>query len=84
MCLEFSKVQNENLSKFYKIYSNYIPLLGKFIVGESGPYEYLVKSIKDFYSQDELKEIMQNNNFSNVKYRNLSGGIVAIHSGWKI
>ena len=84
LCLEFSKVKNELLNKFYEIYSKSIPQIGKFVVGKSEPYEYLVKSIKEFYSQDELLELMKNKNFSNTSFKNLSGGIVAIHSGWKI
>jgi Methylase involved in ubiquinone/menaquinone biosynthesis len=58
--------------------------LGKYVVGSSKPYDYLIKSIKDFYSQDELLSIIRENGFSNVEYRNLSNGISAIHSGWKI
>ena len=48
------------------------------------PYEYLIESIESFISQEELIEKMNQNNFKNCEYRNLSGGIVAIHSGWKI
>ncbi len=83
-CLEFSKIDNELLGKFYKIYSKSIPVIGKYVVGSSEPYEYLTQTIKEFYSQDELSNIFKKNGFSNVEYRNLSGGIVAIHSGWKI
>ena len=60
------------------------PFIGKRIVGTSQPYEYLVNSINKFYSQNQLVEIMTKNGFSNVEYRNLSSGISAIHSGWKI
>ena len=84
MCLEFSKTQNSNLEFLYKQYSKLIPHIGKAIVGEKEPYEYLTKSIDEFINQDELIELMEKNNFQNCKYRNLSGGIVAIHSGWKI
>ena len=84
LCLEFSKVKSEILDKFYQIYSKSIPKIGKFIVGKSEPYEYLVKSIKEFYSQEELLELMKKSNFDNSSYKNLNGGIVAIHSGWKI
>ena len=84
LCLEFSKVKSEILDKFYQIYSKSIPKIGKFIVGKSEPYEYLVKSIKEFYSQEELLELMKESNFDNSSYKNLNGGIVAIHSGWKI
>tara|TARA_Y100001970_G_scaffold277038_1_gene380651 strand:- start:8228 stop:8935 length:708 start_codon:yes stop_codon:yes gene_type:complete len=84
ICLEFSKIDNEILNKFYKLYSKSIPLIGKYVVGNSEPYEYLTKTIEEFYSQRELKDIFIKNGFDNVEFRNLSGGIVAIHSGWKI
>ena len=84
LCLEFSKIQNENLQYIYKQYSKLIPLVGKYIVGKKEPYEYLVRSIEEFMNQDELLEIMRNNNFKKCNYRNLTNGIVSIHSGWKI
>ena len=84
MCLEFSKIDNEIIDFFYKQYSKVIPTIGKYIVGSSQPYEYLVKSINQFYSQQQLSELLINNGFSNVEYRNLSNGVSAIHSGWKI
>ena len=84
LCLEFSKVRNEILNQFYKAYSKSIPKLGKFIVGKSEPYEYLINSIENFYTQDELLKLIKNNHFTNASYKNLSGGIVAIHSAWKI
>tara|TARA_Y100001970_G_scaffold184618_1_gene224563 strand:- start:4702 stop:5406 length:705 start_codon:yes stop_codon:yes gene_type:complete len=84
VCLEFSKVENEFAKKIYKYYSKTIPFIGKQIIGNSEPYEYLIKSIENFYSQEELKNIIMKNGFFEVEYRNLSGGIVAIHSGWKI
>ncbi|MDA9663364.1 bifunctional demethylmenaquinone methyltransferase/2-methoxy-6-polyprenyl-1,4-benzoquinol methylase UbiE [Candidatus Pelagibacter sp.] len=83
-CLEFSKIQNANLDLIYKIYSKLIPLMGKAIIGEKKPYEYLIKSIENFINQDELIDVMIKNKFKNCSYTNLSGGIVAIHSGWKI
>ena len=83
LCLEFSKIQNSNLNFIYKNYSKLIPLIGNIIVGEKEPYEYLIKSIKDFVNQEELISLMEENNFKKCSYRNLSGGIVAIHSGWK-
>ena len=83
-CLEFSKIQNENLDFIYKQYSRIIPLIGKFIVGQKEPYEYLIESIEKFLNQDELVNLMTKNKFENCSYRNLSGGIVSIHSGWKI
>ena len=84
MCLEFSKIDNDALNFFYKQYSKAIPLIGRYIVGTSEPYEYLVESIDQFYSQTQLLELMCNNGFSNTEYRNLSNGVSAIHSGWKI
>ena len=84
LCLEFSKVNNEILNKFYKTYSKSIPQIGKFIVGKSEPYEYLINSIEEFYSQEEFFEQIKKQNFINVSYRNLSCGIVAIHSAWKV
>ena len=84
LCLEFSKIQNSNLNLIYKNYSKIIPLLGGLIVGERKPYEYLIKSIENFINQEELIDLMEKNNFKKCTYRNLSGGIVAIHSGWKI
>ena len=81
ICLEFSKIENNNLEILYKNYSKLIPKIGKVVVGEKKPYEYLVKSIENFISQKQLIEKMKENNFINCEYRNLSGGIVAIHSG---
>ena len=84
LCLEFSKVQNFHFNNLYKKYSKFIPYAGKIIVGKKEPYEYLIKSIENFINQDELIELMKKSNFSKCEYRNLSGGVVAIHSGWKI
>tara|TARA_X000000368_G_scaffold414639_1_gene404861 strand:+ start:696 stop:1400 length:705 start_codon:yes stop_codon:yes gene_type:complete len=84
LCLEFSKIQNDSLNLIYKNYSKLIPSLGKLIIGEKEPYEYLIKSIDNFINQDELIDLMIKYNFKNCTYRNLSGGIVSIHSGWKI
>ncbi len=83
LCLEFSKIQNSNLDFIYKNYSKIIPIIGKFVVGKEQPYEYLIKSIENFINQDELIDLMIKKNFKKCSYRNLSGGIVSIHSGWK-
>ena len=83
LCLEFSKIQNSNLDFIYKNYSKLIPLIANFVVGEKEPYEYLIKSIENFVNQEELISLMKDNNFKKCSYRNLSGGIVSIHSGWK-
>ena len=84
MCLEFSQINNEMLNFFYKQYSKTIPVIGKYFVGTSQPYEYLIESIDQFYNQNQLIELINKNGFSNTEYRNLSNGISAIHSGWKI
>ena len=84
MCLEFSKIDNEFLNFLYKNYSKAIPTLGKYIVGSSKPYEYLINSIDTFYNQEQLLKLITKSGFANVEYRNISNGISAIHSGWKI
>ena len=84
LCLEFSKVDNSGLNFIYKNYSKLIPSIGKLVVGEKEPYEYLIKSINDFLNQDELISLMIASGFKKCIYRNLSGVIVSIHSGWKI
>ena len=84
LCLEFSKITNPSLDFFYKNYSKIIPIFGNMIVGKREPYEYLIESINQFVNQDELIDCMEISGFKNCYYRNLSGGIVAIHSGWKI
>tara|TARA_B100000686_G_C16542609_1_gene838219 strand:+ start:171 stop:875 length:705 start_codon:yes stop_codon:yes gene_type:complete len=83
-CLEFSKVDNEILKQFYKMYSKSIPIIGKYVVGSAEPYEYLTKTIDEFYNQRQLADLFRKNGFEDVEYRNLTGGIAAIHSGWKV
>ena len=83
-CLEFSKVENEVFNQLYKNYSKLIPNIGKYIVGDKMPYNYLIESIEQFYGQDEFSEIISKNKFSKVIYRNLNNGVASIHSGWKI
>jgi len=84
ICLEFSKIKNYNFKKLYDFYSKSIPKIGNIVVGDDQPYEYLVNSIVEFDSQGEFFKKIKKQNFINVSYRNLSGGIVAIHSAWKI
>ena len=84
MCLEFSKIDNEILNFLYKQYSKTIPFIGKYVAGSDKPYKYLIKSIEKFHNQEQLAELMRKNGFSNVEFRNVSNGISAIHSGWKI
>ena len=83
-CLEFSKIQNKNLELIYKNYSKLIPLVGKYVVGQREPYDYLIESIDNFVNQEELLQYMKFKKFQKCNYRNLSNGIVSIHSGWKV
>ncbi len=83
-CLEFSKINNENLNFVYQNYSKLIPLFGELVVGDRKPYEYLIKSIDEFVDQDCLINLMKKNKFEKCEYTNLNGGIVALHSAWKI
>ena len=83
LCLEFSKVQNVNLAKMYSLYSKIIPVIGKVVVGDEKPYEYLTDTIEKFPSQEIFRSIIQDSNFSEVEYRNIFNGVVAIHSAWK-
>ena len=84
LCLEFSKVKNNILNKFYQTYSKTIPIIGSFVIGRSEPYQYLIDSIDKFYNQAEFSKKIRENEFENVSFKNLSGGIVAIHSAWKV
>ena len=83
-CLEFSKVDNEILKNIYKIYSKFIPSIGKLITGNKMPYNYLIQSIEKFYDQEDFSKQLIKNNFENVEYRTLSSGVAAIHTGWKV
>ena len=83
--LEFGKIPDDFLQKIYDKYSfNIIPKLGKIITGDEDSYQYLVESIRKFPEQDRFSKMVSSKGFENVKYRNLSFGIAAIHSGWKI
>lgn len=85
LCLEFSNVDVPLLDKFYDAYSfTVIPAVGKVVTGDGQPYRYLVESIRTFPKQDDFKAMIEAAGFQNVSYRNLTGGVVAIHSGWRI
>ena len=82
LILEFSEVQAEALKKIYSGYSfGILPVLGKLVAGDEESYRYLAESIRKHPPQEELAEMMRNAGFTKVRYRNLTGGIVAIHSG---
>ena len=82
-CLEFSKVENKTISSIYNMYSSIIPVIGKVIVGDEEPYKYLTKTIDEFPSQKEFKEIIESTEFTDVNYKNIFNGIVAIHCATK-
>ncbi len=85
LCLEFSEVQVPMLDRLYDIYSfNVIPALGRVAAGDAKPYRYLVESIRQFPNQDQFAALIETAGFVRVSYRNLSGGIAAIHSGWRL
>ncbi len=82
--LEFSQPTNEAFRKLYDAYSfNVIPKLGELISDDRDSYQYLVESIRQHPPQEELKEMMLDAGFDRVRYHNLTGGIVALHIGYK-
>ena len=84
MCLEFSQVPNQYFRAIYDYYSfNVIPFMGQVVANDRSSYQYLVESIRKFSNQEELASRMENAGMEEVKYVNLTGGIVAIHEGWK-
>ncbi|MGP1355203.1 bifunctional demethylmenaquinone methyltransferase/2-methoxy-6-polyprenyl-1,4-benzoquinol methylase UbiE [Roseicyclus sp.] len=85
MVLEFSQLTNAGLQKLYDLYSfNVIPRMGQVIAGDRDSYQYLVESIRNFPDQETFASMIRAAGFGQVKYRNLSFGIAALHSGWKI
>ncbi len=85
MVLEFSQLPNAGMQKLYDLYSfNVIPRMGKLIADDYDSYQYLVESIRKFPDQETFKGMIQDAGFDNVKYRNLTMGVAALHSGWKI
>jgi ubiquinone/menaquinone biosynthesis methyltransferase len=84
-CLEFSKVTKQTLAHLYYAYSfHVIPRVGKMVVGDSAPYQYLVESIQKFPSQEEFSQMLKDAGFYSVKYVNMTGGVVALHTGYKV
>jgi demethylmenaquinone methyltransferase / 2-methoxy-6-polyprenyl-1,4-benzoquinol methylase len=85
LCLEFSRVAAPGLDALYDLYSfNVLPLLGEIVAGDGAAYRYLAESIRRFPAQRAFAKLIGEAGFAEVKVRNLSGGIAAIHSGWKI
>jgi len=85
LCLEFSSVEMPLLDALYDAYSfNAIPALGQLVAGDGQAYRYLVESIRRFPSQERFAQMIRHAGFERVRYRNLTGGIAAIHSGWRL
>jgi len=85
LCLEFSTVKVAGLNAFYDRYSfSVLPRLGQIVAGDGNAYRYLAESIRRFPAQDSLETMMETAGFDQVKHRNLSGGIAALHSGWRL
>jgi demethylmenaquinone methyltransferase / 2-methoxy-6-polyprenyl-1,4-benzoquinol methylase len=85
LCLEFSEVQVPILDRLYDFHSfEVIPRLGQLTTGAADPYQYLVESIRKFPKQEAFAGMIRDAGFERVSYRNLTGGIAAMHSGWKI
>ncbi|WP_375262880.1 bifunctional demethylmenaquinone methyltransferase/2-methoxy-6-polyprenyl-1,4-benzoquinol methylase UbiE [Palleronia sp.] len=85
MVLEFSQIPNDMMQKAYDLYSfNVIPRMGQAIARDRASYQYLVESIRRFPDQETFAGMIRDAGFEQVRYRNLSMGIAALHSGWKI
>lgn len=85
LCLEFSEVDLPFLEQVYERWSfNAIPRIGRMVTGDAEPYQYLVESIRKFPRQSEFAAMMREVGFERVTWRNYSGGIAALHSGWKL
>ena len=85
LCLEFSAVQMPGLDALYdRLSFDVIPRLGDWITGDKDSYQYLVESIRQFPNQHMFKAMIEQAGFDNVQFRNLTGGIAALHSGWRI
>jgi demethylmenaquinone methyltransferase/2-methoxy-6-polyprenyl-1,4-benzoquinol methylase len=85
LCLEFSEVDVPMLDRVYEAYSfKLIPALGRVVAGDAESYRYLVESIRTFPNQARFAEMIMDAGFARVAWRNFSGGIAALHSGWKL
>ena len=85
LCLEFSEVVVPVLDKLYDQWSiNAIPAIGKLVTGDGDPYQYLVESVRKFPDQETFAAMISKAGFEKVSFRNYTGGVAALHSGWKI
>jgi len=84
-CLEFSRFRVAALAPLYDAWSfRVLPRLGRAVAGDADAYQYLAESIRTFPDQERLAGMMRDAGFSQVRVRNLSGGIAAVHSGWRL
>ena len=85
LCLEFSTVDMPGLDRLYDLYSfNVIPAIGATVTGDADAYRYLVESIRRFPKPAAFADMMRTAGFRRVSYRQMTGGIVALHSGWRL
>jgi demethylmenaquinone methyltransferase / 2-methoxy-6-polyprenyl-1,4-benzoquinol methylase len=85
LCLEFSSVDVPGLDALYDLYSfNVIPTLGRMVTGDAEAYRYLVESIRRFPHPEAFAQMMRDAGFSRVSFDRMAGGIVALHSGWRL
>ena len=85
MVLEFSHIPNDLMQRLYDLYSfNVIPALGQVVTGDRDSYQYLVESIRQFPEQQAFAQMIRQAGFGQVSYRNLTMGVAALHSGWKL
>jgi demethylmenaquinone methyltransferase/2-methoxy-6-polyprenyl-1,4-benzoquinol methylase len=85
LCLEFSTVDVPGLDAVYEFYSfNVIPALGRAVAGDAEAYRYLVESIRRFPRPEAFADMMRAAGFARVSFQRMSGGIVALHSGWRL
>jgi demethylmenaquinone methyltransferase/2-methoxy-6-polyprenyl-1,4-benzoquinol methylase len=85
LCLEFSAVDVPGLDRLYDFYSfNVIPALGRMVAGDAESYRYLVESIRRFPNPQNFAAMLRAAGFARVSFQPMSGGIVALHSGWRL
>ena len=85
LCLEFSQPDVPVLDRIYDAYSfNVIPKVGRMVTGDAQPYQYLVESIREFPNPERFRLMIEDAGFARASYERLTGGVVCIHSGWKL
>ena len=85
ICMEFSNIESPAMKKIYELYSfKVIPFMGEMIAGDKDSYKYLAESISLFPTAENFKSMIEAAGFSNTKYKKLTAGVVAIHTGFKI